>query len=1210
MANTTRSEPWFNMPHKAGDDYVKRFAEVVKGALRDDLRIYVEYSNEVWNDAFSQGKDIEAWAQADLMYPSENHFTQRINWYGKRSGEVCKIWREVFGAQSERIICVVGAQASNTRTATQALECPLYQPLLGQSCQDMGLNAVAIAPYFGGYLGDAAFRSQVRKLTLDQLFEELNLGGLVKDTNPADSATVPDGGALAESYRWMDDYDSLASAKNIPILAYAGGQHLAGIGDVQNDALIDKLFKAANQDPRMAEAYIDYLNHWRSEPSGKFEVFIPYVLAQKHGRQGNWGILENIEQASSPKYGALSAFIGMSPCWWPECSLGSSSEMVATMLTMPVLPVATRTKNPAMAASGKSAKSGKTAPGIVTTANLANATMDANDPSRIYEETLATNWKDWSWGATAVFSNTSRVHNGAYSISVTYSRAWAGFYLHSSSSIDTRLYDRIDFWVHGGDTGTRELKLVVNGNSSAARKISAPSGTWTQFTIPFSELGNPQAVSEFYLQDTSGTIQPEFFIDDIKLVKAPPPELSLTVDGGLERHKISDDIYGMNFAEEALARELRLPVNRWGGNRRTKYNWQSSMTNTGRDWFYETLPEGTVNEATLPSGSASDQFVDQNLRTGTKSIITLPMIGWVAKSTSPRKHPYDCSFKVSKYGAQQSVDNWDKDCGNGIRADGTPIQNNDPNEAHEFINKQGEAVDQGFVADWLKYLASKYKTADQGGVSLYSLDNEPMLWHSNHRDVHPSPVTYDEIRDLSYRYGAAVKAIDPKAKSMGPVVYGWCAYFHSAKDGCKDGTDSEAHGNLPFIPWYLSQMQAYEQLHHVRILDYLDIHYYPQADGIALSAAGDSDKQALRLRSTRSLWDETYTDESWISDLDVNGVKVRVIRRMKEWINTYYPGTLLAISEYNWGGLESLNGALAQADVLGIFGREGVDLATIWEPPVASEPGAFAFRMYRNYDGLGHGFGDISLSAASNDSEAIALFAALRSSDNAITIMAINKSNAAVNKPIQIKELEIPNTASVYRYSGDNLAAILKMDEVSITGGSLPASLPPYSMTLFVLRPATSLATLSLTKSGMGQGEVTANLGALNWTGNTGIENYVIGAKVCLTANPLVGSKLGAWSGCDSPDSTCIQPNQCLVNLQGSRNLSVTFDQNQYRLTVNATGTNSGTVTSTTNAVNFTYPATNTLTVDMNHGSGIVLSATGNDMTSTQWQAVGCDLID
>ena len=201
------------------------------------------------------------------------------------------------------------------------------------------------------------------------------------------------------------------------------------------------------------------------------------------------------------------------------------------------------------------------------------------------------------------------------------------------------------------------------------------------------------------------------------------------------------------------------------------------------------------------------------------------------------------------------------------------------------------------------------------------------------------------------------KPIRPR-KTLGPVLWGWCAYFFSALDECSSGADYTSHGNTAFVAWYLQQMKAYEQAHGVRLLDYLDLHYYPQADGVSLSGAGNAATQALRLRSTRSLWDPTYVDESWIGGAGWQGGIVKLIPRMKEWVTANYPGTKLAITEYNWGALDHINGALAQADVLGIFGREGLDLATLWGPPTANQPGAYAFRMYRNYDGQHHTFGD------------------------------------------------------------------------------------------------------------------------------------------------------------------------------------------------------------------------------------------------------------
>ena len=156
-----------------------------------------------------------------------------------------------------------------------------------------------------------------------------------------------------------------------------------------------------------------------------------------------------------------------------------------------------------------------------------------------------------------------------------------------------------------------------------------------------------------------------------------------------------------------------------------------------------------------------------------------------------------------------------------------------------------------------------------------------------------------------------------------------------------------AHGDLPLTDGYLPQMRDYEQAQSARLLDYVDLHYYAQATGVALEPAGDVATQALRLRSTRSLWDPDYADESWI------GEPVRLIPRIRDWVANNYPGTKLAISEYNWDGFGHVNGALAQADVLGFFGREPLDLATLWTAPEPDNPVAYAFRLYRNYDGAG-----------------------------------------------------------------------------------------------------------------------------------------------------------------------------------------------------------------------------------------------------------------
>src|SRR5262249_4258828 len=145
-----------------------------------------------------------------------------------------------------------------------------------------------------------------------------------------------------------------------------------------------------------------------------------------------------------------------------------------------------------------------------------------------------------------------------------------------------------------------------------------------------------------------------------------------------------------------------------------------------------------------------------------------------------------------------------------------------------------------------------------------------------------------------------------------------------------------AHGGEELMAWILDQAKAYEQQHGVRILHYLDLHYYPQG----------GNPPAI----TRSLWDETYQDPSWI------GEKIYLLPRMRDWVDQHYPGTKLAVSEYDFYHHDEAVGAVTYAEVLGIFGREGLHLGTAWAPPDPSDAAFAAFKLYRNYDGQGSGF--------------------------------------------------------------------------------------------------------------------------------------------------------------------------------------------------------------------------------------------------------------
>jgi hypothetical protein len=259
-----------------------------------------------------------------------------------------------------------------------------------------------------------------------------------------------------------------------------------------------------------------------------------------------------------------------------------------------------------------------------------------------------------------------------------------------------------------------------------------------------------------------------------------------------------------------------------------------------------------------------------------------------------------------------------------------------------------------------------------------------------------------------------------------------------------------------------------------RLLDVCTVHYYPQGGefGNDVTAA----TQLLRNRATRSLWDTNYVDESWLANNSLTRI-VKLIPRLRGWVATNYPGTLTGITEYNWGAENHINGATAQADILGIFGREGLDLAARWTTPASSTPTFKAMQLYRNYDGNKSTFGDISVTVSNSlDPDTLAVFAAQRSTDAALTVMLVHKSTTALtNVPLTFANFIGTATAQLWQLTATNI--ITRLADVTVTNATLNLTLPAQSITLLVLpepRP----------KLGIG-------LGQLQLTGTPG-QRYVL----------------------------------------------------------------------------------------------------------------------
>jgi hypothetical protein len=443
-------------------------------------------------------------------------------------------------------------------------------------------------------------------------------------------------------------------------------------------------------------------------------------------------------------------------------------------------------------------------------------------------------------------------------------------------------------------------------------------------------------------------------------------DATVAVDTSQDHRAISPYVYGYNAASTAGAPRgatwLRL-----GGNRWTAYNWTNNYSNAGSDW-------GPYSNDTLMGsppdgpGHAAVPAVDDAKANGVGLLVTIPIQGWVSKDANGNVDP--ASPLTGRFAHNQAA--------KGSAFTTTPSATSDPVFQDEFA----------------AFVAGRWGAA--AGPIHFSLDNEPDLWSSTHAEVQRSPLTYAALLAQSIASAAAIKTAVPTALIYGPASYGWAGFMN-----LQNAPDSSQLGD--FLNYYLDRMSAASSTQGRRLLDVLDVHFYSEAQGcgarVNAGNAGNGDcVVAARVQSTRSLWDPGYKEQSWITACCSGGTGIQLVPRMLGKIATHYPATRLAITEYNQGGSDHISGAVAEADALGAFGREGVYAASYWGLLPDNSWAMAAWRAFRGYDGAGKNFGDTSVRAASSDIAHVAAYASVDSAaPNRVVLVLVHRPGAVTD---------------------------------------------------------------------------------------------------------------------------------------------------------------------------------------------------------------------
>ena len=493
-------------------------------------------------------------------------------------------------------------------------------------------------------------------------------------------------------------------------------------------------------------------------------------------------------------------------------------------------------------------------------------------------------------------------------------------------------------------------------------------------------------------------------------------DINIKIDLGGETKAISPYIYGINqYGNQKNYNNVTVTAVRQGGNRMVAYNWENNASNAGADWKHTS--DNNISDSDDPadcvqvlSSEAASYGIDYKMT-------TLQLCGYVAA---------DKDGVVKEEEAAPS-DRWNEVViTKGSAFSDTPDLTDGKVYMDEYVN---------FIINTLG------DSTSATGIQGYSLDNEPALWSSTHPLIHPGQTTIAELHDKSVAMAKAVKTLDPNAEIFGPALYGYTAYDHLDDDDSSTEWETlkEANGYLWYIDCYLDQMKQASDEAGVRLLDVLDIHYYSESARVSVED---------RLQSVRTLYEKGFAENSWIGEWCQENVPI--LPTVQASIDKYYPGTKLAVTEYNFGG-EDLSGTIAQAEALGCFADAGVYMASIWGGNSYQFAG---INLYTNYDGKGSSFGDMLVPTVTDDVSLASSYASINGTDQGtVTAMVTNKD--MTNSENAVISLNNSNTtyeaAAVYAVYGDS-ADIRLIDVIdNVEDNVVNVTLPAYSAAMVVI---------------------------------------------------------------------------------------------------------------------------------------------------------------
>lgn len=460
----------------------------------------------------------------------------------------------------------------------------------------------------------------------------------------------------------------------------------------------------------------------------------------------------------------------------------------------------------------------------------------------------------------------------------------------------------------------------------------------------------------------------------LRLASKPGDEISPLVFGSNEIGVMDGGPPSAVFDKRA-----RVAARRFGGDLATTYNWVNNACNAGKN--HNQANGGFLLEAMqIPRGEWARPAVvveamhEASLEMGARSLVTLPLSPYVAADMDG---VVDASQSAPS--KRFTPTRWTT----GARSK-DPIDHlvcDLPHLVARLVDKYGDA-----------------KSAR--GVFAYALDNEPGLWTKNHPRAMPARMPIDEFIARSIAAARAIKAVDPSALVFGPSSWGATEMvdFQNAPDWA-------AHARYgSFLALYLDAFRKASEQDGKRLLDTLDIHWYPFSSRGSLFRTDTESLDGARLDAPRSLDEYGFREDSWVSRAlqrkEEDRPALPILPSLRRIIARNFSGTKLSVSEFNYGLGKRVPSALALADALGRYATNGVFLATHWGSlaNLLSE----SYRLYRAQDVAGGAFAGRSVAVQHRGDGAMSAFAS--DDGKALRVVILNRTSREIAVDIGVSQ--------------------------------------------------------------------------------------------------------------------------------------------------------------------------------------------------------------